>query len=279
MRGPGAVGRNVTATVTDCPGARVRGVPSSKPSENIGASPPETAVDWTTIVPEVAPLRSTTSWLAASPTGIAGKATDAGAAMSGVAPGSCSTPVPDRGMLSAPAPEWLTRSVADRGPATVGENDTPQGERPSRVHRGSGGVVEVVGEHRRIGPGDADRLDRPRSGSGDVGHDHVLGGGGPHGRRAEVQRRRARLGLPTRPCAGDGTGQQPGQQGERHATAPPPVRRRGRHPACRVPTGRRSHQLNVSVRRTGSNAGSPAMSASSRPVTSSCNQATASGNS
>ena len=116
VRGPGAVGRNVTATVTDSPGARVRGVPSSKPSENIGASPPETAVDWTTIVPEAAPLRSTTSWLAACPTGIAGKPTDAGAATSGVAPGSCSTPVPDRGMLERAGPRVV--DAERRGPRT-----------------------------------------------------------------------------------------------------------------------------------------------------------------
>jgi hypothetical protein len=82
------------------------------------------AVDWTMIVPEAAPLRSTTSWVAACPTGIDGRLTDAGSATRGVAPGSCATPVPDRGMLSVPSPEWLTRSVADRGPVAVGENDT-----------------------------------------------------------------------------------------------------------------------------------------------------------
>ena len=49
--------------------------------------------------------------------------------------------------------------------------------------------------------------------------------------------------------------------------------------ACRVPTSRRSHHLNRSVRRTGSNAGNPARSASSRPVTSSCSQAILLGNS
>src|SRR5512145_1232189 len=123
-REPDAVGRNVTATVTDSPGPRVRGAPSSKPSENIGASAPEIAVDSTTIEPDMAPLRRTTSWLAVCPTGVDGRLTDMGSATSGAAPGSWSTPVPDSGMLSASDPEWLTRSVADRGPAAVGENTT-----------------------------------------------------------------------------------------------------------------------------------------------------------
>ena len=227
-RGPGAVGRKVTATVIDWPGPRLWGVPSSKPSENIGASPPEMAVDWTMIVPEAAPLRSTTSWVAACPTGIDGRLTDAGSATRGVAPGSGATPVPDRGMLSAPGPEWLTRSVADRGPVAVGENDTRHGERPARVHRRGGGVVEVVGEHGRVGPGDADRLDGPRPGGRDVGHDHVPGGRGTHRRRAEVQRRRVRLGLPARRGAGDETR----QQRDRAARAARPGGATGAAPSC-----------------------------------------------
>ncbi|MGH9258375.1 MAG: hypothetical protein ACRD08_00535, partial [Acidimicrobiales bacterium] len=74
--------------------------------------------------PDAAPLLSTTLWFAVWPSVVEGKVTELGEATSGAEPGSGSMAVPERGTLTAPVPELLTWSAADRGPAVVGENTT-----------------------------------------------------------------------------------------------------------------------------------------------------------